>query len=482
MFLISVFTFQSAKSGLREGNSQQLSQTSNLSYSNYHDNFDIIKFDNPTGFQAWIQGILFILFLYHFLLYFQNRNLMFLYYSAFVFCLLVYFMHHGPKMFYLTKIPSRTVPLFYGIQFLGYFFYISYIREVAQTKQVIPKWDKTLLISRKVLLFFVLTICTLNYFFDSNQIYILVLVVFFLLTIFAIINYFIFYRIKGIPIKLLIIGSIAYLVMANISLFHNTIFILYNQRLPYDPILFMEIGAVTESLLFALVIGYRINAIEKEKNIVQVQLLQKSIEASNLKIVALKAQMNPHFIFNALNSINNYILKNNKEEASDYLTKFSKLIRKILKNSSETAITLREEIEILRTYIKLEQLRVDGGFGFTLHNHQIDLDALTVPPLFLQPYVENAIWHGLSHKEGVKKLEISIHSNNETNTYIKIKDNGIGREASSRITSKLNRRSFGTRITEERINSIDKTAKVTIEDILDTTHKVCGTLVTISIN
>ncbi len=484
LFLSAPLIFLIKSNDFIENTTEQLFDVAvETTNSNIQNTFGNSEFEDPIGFHTWIQGILFILSIYNIFLFLQNRNKMFLFYSLFVSCLLIYFTHHSPDIFHRISISEDLLILFYGIQFLAYFFYTCYVREVVDSRTVIPKWDKVLKMAKICFLIFILSIGVLELIVSDTTLYKVILVMFILTEIFAVINYIIFYSIPGIPSKLLIAGSVIYLVLANFSLYGG-LKIMHGYELSYsfNPGIFMEIGAIIESLIFALVIGYKINAVEKEKNTAQVQLLQKSIEASELKIVALKAQMNPHFIFNALNSINNFILKNNVEEASDYLTKFSKLIRKILKNSSEATIMLREEIATLKAYIQLEQLRIDKGFEFTFYNRsQMDLDTLRVPPLFLQPYVENAIWHGLSHKKGLKKLEICIAAHNEAHAVITIKDNGIGRKASSKLISNLNRRSFGTQITKERIHAIDRTAQVVIEDVFDATHTVCGTLVTISL-
>ena len=150
----------------------------------------------------------------------------------------------------------------------------------------------------------------------------------------------------------------------------------------------MEIGAVMECLIFALVIGFKIDEIEKEKKRAQTELLKKSIEASEMKMTALKAQMNPHFIFNALNSIHSFIIKNDQKSASSYLTKFAKLTRSILKYSDAKTITLNEELTSIERYIALEKLRLSNSFEYKITiDSKIDLNTIQVPPLFLQPYI-----------------------------------------------------------------------------------------------
>ena len=119
--------------------------------------------------------------------------------------------------------------------------------------------------------------------------------------------------------------------------------------------------------------------------------------------------MNPHFIFNSLNSINRFILQNNRAQASEYLTKFSKLVRMILQNSQASLITLESELESLDLYLNLEALRFNHHFDYNIsYPKDLDIEVLKVPPLIIQPYVENAIWHGLMHKEEKGHLDIDV--------------------------------------------------------------------------
>ena len=132
-------------------------------------------------------------------------------------------------------------------------------------------------------------------------------------------------------------------------------------------------------------------------------------KASELEMQALRAQMNPHFIFNSLNSINNFILKNDKTQASDYLIKFSKLIRLILENSTQPLISLSQELDALELYIDLERLRFEYRFDFQIvHDPELDMTSIKVPPLILQPFIENAIHHGLMPKQGEGLVKLNI--------------------------------------------------------------------------
>lgn len=198
-----------------------------------------------------------------------------------------------------------------------------------------------------------------------------------------------------------------------------------------------------------------IEEVNRLKEVARIQhenitLKQKS---SELEMQALRAQMNPHFIFNSLNSINRFILQNNKAQASEYLTKFSKLIRLILQNSEAPLIPLESELESMELYLDLEALRFDHKFAYNISvRRDLDISALKVPPLIIQPYAENAIWHGLMHKEETGQLDIEIYQQSE-HLYFKITDDGIGRKQAALRTDKAvtRHKPMGMRITADRI-------------------------------
>lgn len=173
------------------------------------------------------------------------------------------------------------------------------------------------------------------------------------------------------------------------------------------------------------------------------------------KLQTLRAQMNPHFIFNTLNSINDYILQNKKDVASHYLTQFSKMMRKILDNSKKEEVPLNEEIEFLENYIKLEQQRLANKFTYSIKVHDsINTEETLVPPSLFQPFIENSIWHGLSEKKESDGL-IVINFNKEHSTLIcVIDDNGTGM---NKIENKnLNRKSFGISGAQSRLDLLNK--------------------------
>ena len=204
--------------------------------------------------------------------------------------------------------------------------------------------------------------------------------------------------------------------------------------------------------------------------------------------MSLRSQMNPHFIFNSLNAIKLYIINNEKENAVYYLNKFSKLIRKILSSTRERETSLREEIDTLALYTDIENIRFKNEIEVAIHvDASLDLDAIKVPALILQPFIENAIWHGLSPKKGLKKLSLDVQKYKGTHVRIAITDNGIGREKSAEINSKKlrNTNSIGLKLTEERLVNFAKAYKNThfIEfiDLYDRFKKPNGTAVELKI-
>ena len=209
--------------------------------------------------------------------------------------------------------------------------------------------------------------------------------------------------------------------------------------------------------------------------------------AKELEIQALRSQMNPHFIFNCLNAINRFILSHETEAASDYLTKFSRLMRMIMNHSRHSLITLAEEVEILELYLGMERLRFKNAFDYEIHmDEALDTDDVRIPPLLLQPFVENAIWHGLMHKEERGLLSIGMFIEGDT-LICTIRDNGIGREGAAVLKSKSaeKHKSMGLQITAERMALLTGTGEAghffRIEDLHDENGNAAGTKVVLTI-
>jgi tetratricopeptide (TPR) repeat protein len=202
---------------------------------------------------------------------------------------------------------------------------------------------------------------------------------------------------------------------------------------------------------------------------------------------ALRAQMNPHFIFNSLNSINSFVMDQQHVLASEYLIKFSKLIRLILDNSRSETISIEKELETLKLYVLLEAARFDNKFKCVYHiAGDVNTSSIMIPPMLLQPFVENAIWHGLMQKEGEGTITIDMAMKNEELLMITIEDDGIGREKAAELKSKsATHKSHGLKVTSQRIEMMNKLnssgAQVTIVDLKDEPGLAAGTRVVLVI-
>jgi LytS/YehU family sensor histidine kinase len=198
---------------------------------------------------------------------------------------------------------------------------------------------------------------------------------------------------------------------------------------------------------------------------------------------ALRAQMNPHFIFNSLNSINSFVIDQKHEIASDYLIKFSKLIRLILDNSRSEMISIEKELETLKLYVLLESARFDNKFKCLYHiAEDVNTNSIMIPPMLLQPFVENAIWHGLMQKEDEGVIIVEIKLENEEFLNIAIIDDGIGREKAAELKSKsATHKSHGLKVTSQRIEMMNKLnstgATVNVIDLKDAEGRALGTKV-----
>ena len=244
---------------------------------------------------------------------------------------------------------------------------------------------------------------------------------------------------------------------------------------------------ITSSILLAAIIAFiiyfrtqRALAEEKEKGI-------QSNMIALLELKALRAQMNPHFIFNSLNSIQYFVMNNEGKEAAKYLSKFAKLIRMILDISEQTFISIHSKIEFLKLYIDLEALRLNNTFTSEFWVDPNLDQSILIPTLLIQPHVENAIWHGLQSKQGNKKLLVQFINFNEETVQVIVSDNGIGRLAAMDIKKqKINlHQSKGSKISEDRIHSLNKlfgsNPKIEIIDLYDENNLACGTKVIINV-
>lgn len=234
--------------------------------------------------------------------------------------------------------------------------------------------------------------------------------------------------------------------------------------------------------LIALIVRYfirRVKAREEERTKINIQL-------ASYQMTALRSQMNPHFTFNAINSIQRFVLRNERETAYDYLSKFSRLIRQVLDNSKEEMISIQNELDTLRLYLEMERLRFEHEFSFeTEIDSSIPLSDTYIPCMLVQPFVENAIWHGImplaDSRKGIIKLQFLRKG---ISLLICVEDNGVGRKA--RREGSKTHQSMGINIAKKRLHLYDMRSKknlsfISYVDLKDEHGQACGTIAQIEL-
>ena len=487
-------------------------------------------FDYPfqNGFINFTIGILFILTIFHFLLYFQHKDKLYLMYSGYTFFIIFSQLHHLTEGFlYQLFLPIKAVTEYPMVATEIYFFiYVLFTFKFLDIKIHLPKWHKWCFRALYLIIIYC-TVVFIIYLFNGGDKQILMNGYFYFtipMTLFGLVLYIPFFKVKN-PLKhYVIIGSFVLLITSIWSLLYY--FKLQNNGLSVEPSYsILYIGFILENVLFSLGLGHKQKLIlddrdssknklieqlkENEilKNKIQEQLerevalLSKQAEVeklnkikmrydkelAELKVSALRSQMNPHFLFNSLNAIKRYIIDNEKESAVFYLNKFSKLIRKILSSTVEKESTIEEELEIMKLYVNIENIRFNNTIDFEINvDDSINLTAIKLPSLISQPFVENAIWHGLSLKKKNRKLTVNVTKPNETLLQIEIIDNGIGRKKSEEIKQQklLKRNSIGIKLSKERLKhfsaNYENPSGIIITDLYENDNPI-GTKVCIQI-
>ena len=254
------------------------------------------------------------------------------------------------------------------------------------------------------------------------------------------------------------------------------------QRPFWEKVWFYILLSFLITLLIIAIYYYRLKQITTKNNLIIDKLkLENYLNESKVKLI--KAQMNPHFFFNALNTIQSFITTNETEEATSYLNKFSRLTRMILEMTDKNWITIEDELRMQTLYLDLQKVRL-SDFDFQINLNQKNMNQITIPTMLLQPYIENAIIHGLAHKLGPKRLLLDF--NTESNLLnISIKDNGIGIEKATTINKKNTSKntSFATKATLERLEIINRNeCEISVEthEMMDTNKQSLGTEVKIT--
>lgn len=433
--------------------------------------------DLDSEFFSWVRGALIVLFIFHALLYINNRQKLFLYYSIYTLLFSINLIFWNSTFANEGTVFLISLPQFY----IAIYIYFLFSREVLNVKKIAPQWDKKL--AKSALILFALSIITyiIQFFVSKNMFYVINSLLLFTVIYLIITTH---QKIKSINYTLstlFILGTLSLLILSTFSIFAATSELKYYfQSIGINEQTFIYFGATIEIFVFAIILGHRITSMENEGVVLNLKLVRQAAETEELRMEMLKSQMNPHFIFNMLNSINSLIIKNQIENASDYITKFSRFIREILNSSRKNSMSLADELNIIKLYIILEQARIDGGFSYeVIIEDGISPNFIQIPPMFLQPFIENAIWHGLAHHQGDKKLIIKLRKENKF-YLLEVIDNGVGLKKGIEIAQKRMVRSSGlaVQIVKNRLQSLYKNeiTDVVIEDL--TNETVSGTKVT----
>lgn len=461
---------------------------------------EILKHPNENGIVIFVLGVLFVLSVYHFLLYFQHKDKAYLYYSIYTALIFIGHLYNSKNGFISILIEPFHKALFSIDIYLTWVYnmlYFIFAFTFLDLKSYSIKWYNFIFKAIYLLCFICILFGFIHVFTGKHTFAGINGHFFFMgyLTILGIISFIPLFKINS-PLKYyIIIGSILLFgssVVANII--HHLNLNSEGSQINYS---IFYIGVILENILFSLALGHKQKLIlnekkaSQEKLIVQLQeneklqlkiqekleqdlaLLSKQAEIekleasksksdkelSELKMASLRSQMNPHFIFNSLNSIKLYIINNEKENAVYYLNKFSKLIRKILTTTREKEISLAEEIETMELYTNIENIRFNNEIDFSfIIDEKLPLNTIKIPGLILQPFIENAIWHGLSSKKGHRKLDVIVKNHKQSHIKITISDNGIGRKKSAEMNNaKIHKKeSVGLKITAERLQNFTK--------------------------
>ncbi|MDP2089289.1 MAG: histidine kinase [Flavobacteriaceae bacterium] len=418
-----------------------------------------------------------VLFVFHTLLYINNRQKLFLYYSIYALLFVTNLIFLNSRFSNENTILLISLPQLYVVICI----YFHFSREVLSLKKVIPNWDKTLKKTAKYL--FILSLLTyISQFFISKNSFLVLNLILLLAVIYGVLaTHQKIKKSKFVLSTLFVLGTVTLLILSAFSIFAASSELKYYfQSQGIHEQTFIYFGATIEMFVFAVMLGFRITSMENEEVAINLKLVRQVAETEELRMEMLKSQMNPHFIFNMLNSINSLIIKNEIENASDYITKFSRFIREILNSSRKTQMSLADEFNIIKLYVILEQARVDGGFTYeVIIEDNISPNFIQIPPMFLQPFIENAIWHGLAHHKGEKKLTLKLRKDAEF-YLLEVIDNGIGYQKGIEMAQKRLVKSSGiaVQIVKNRLQSLykNKITDVVIEDL--TNETTTGTKVT----
>lgn len=474
-----------------------------------HSFIGLLENSNYNGLGWAVTSVLFYLSLYHFILFVKSREKFYLFYSLYAFINAVNLIKRVKGGFVETiydEFPEFFIDLNFPIQFASYLIFSFFLIEILNFRKHFPKFTS-------FFSYYALVICSIfgvlvlgRYLWEGYDwmkdyyvfVYMPCTFIFLIYGIYLTIKtgekvrYYILtgYLILGISsfiLGFLVIGKdvsiankyfyIYYLaVMAENFLYTYALAIkqreVYEEKFQMQHLLVEKLqeneelrGKLNENLKNELELKEsQISFLEADAEEQRVAKLSADYEKqiTLLHLQSLRSQMNPHFIFNALNSIKVFLIESDKENAVLYLNKFAKLIRMVLESSREFKISLGEELDIAKLYLSLEAIRFEDGLDFSIDVERgVNLRDIKVPPLVLQPFFENAVWHGLMSKKGPKSISVRVVRDGE-DVVVSIRDNGIGRAESLKKKSSqtIQKQSIGISLSSDRLKFFNENEKL----------------------
>ncbi|TXD72064.1 histidine kinase [Aequorivita antarctica] len=491
----------------------------------------------PVAFIFFYIVSLLTVFVFGLVFWMRLRQKLYLYYLGYLFFQIIY-------AFTVVRTSSATVGNFFlnfpiiatkfteSSQFLFIGFYIFFILNLLEIKKYDQRLSKILIYFGRFCFLYAIAIFIYNIFWEYLTVgdFIFSTVRFIVLPLNFVLIFWIVYKVKHPLLKYFIVGQTFFFIGAILAFYLAYSFNPTHPEsifsFPYSSNIVFQVGLLAEVFCFSIAIGENIFLLQKEKetasqNLIEQlkknQLMQENMrieldkkinekteeliqlyskiekqkeeqiknsftqKLQEMEMLALRSQMNPHFLFNSLNSIKHLIMTSRNDDAVKYLDDFSTLLRGILQNSNREIITVEEELEILELYLSLEKNRMGNNFNYSIQvSSREELSQFQIPPLLLQPFVENAIWHGLNTSNNPEK-NLTITFDTSECLKITIEDNGIGRKASSE--KKKLHKSIGMSITQERLSlynhSNDTSISLAIID-LEAENIALGTRVTLT--
>jgi sensor histidine kinase YesM len=470
---------------------------------------EVLENSNHNGLGWAVTSILFYLSLYHFFLYIKNKEKFYLFYSIYAFINALNLIKRVKGVFtedIYNAWPELFIHANFPIQFASYLIFSFFVMEILNFRKHYPKFKVFftryalaisvvfgILVAGRYLWdgydmmrsFYINIFMPITWFFTLIGIYLIVripekvkyyiLIGFLILGVFTSVFAFVtFGKELSITNKYYYLFYLPVLVENFLYTFSLAIKQreVYDEKISIQKDLFEQMGEneslkaqLNEKLKQELVLKEeKINTLEADAKEQRMAKLKSDYEKeiTLLHLQSLRNQMNPHFIFNALNSIKVYLIENDKENAVTYLNKFAKLIRMVLESSRMFSIPLGEELDIAGLYVSLESIRFEKSINYELIiGEDVDLRDNKVPPLILQPFLENAIWHGLNTKKGIKSIVVKVFKL-EDNLIISIRDNGVGRKKSGElmVNKSIKKQSLGIKLTSERLRYFNESENV----------------------